>query len=266
MEHLWTGIDHPESVAWSPKGYAVCGTEGGDVLALHPGRDAPQLVAATGGSLLGIAVDGQGVIFACDPEAGSVHRVEESGNASLTAPQGTLQLPNDCIVESDGSILVTDSGDTWDAPTGSITRIHPDGTVLVLASDIPFPNGISLSDHGRSLFVVETFPPRLTVYPYRGPHAPIGPRDVVFQFENHEVPDGVCVTTGHVYVTLYRPDSVVDLYQGRRRTVAVDPLGRFLAGPSNCCVIPGDGRILVANLAGTAITVINDASGRLESS
>jgi len=37
---LASGIDHPEGIAWSPEGIAVCGTEAGDVLALDASTGA----------------------------------------------------------------------------------------------------------------------------------------------------------------------------------------------------------------------------------
>ena len=74
---------------------------------------------------------------------------------------------NDMIVNDDGIAYVGHFG--WDLfgrttrpATATLLRVLPDGAVDVVADELMFPNGIALSDDGRTLVVAEPGGSRLT--------------------------------------------------------------------------------------------------------
>jgi sugar lactone lactonase YvrE len=75
------GLDHPEDVCWSPTERAVyAGGEAGQVYRFRLGGGAVQTVATIeSGFLLGLARDGTGSVYTCDPGNGCVHRVSPDG-------------------------------------------------------------------------------------------------------------------------------------------------------------------------------------------
>src|SRR5262249_45968368 len=58
------GLDHPECVAVGPDGRLYAGGEAGQIYRLDP--EGPTLLANTGGFVLGICLDADSVIYACD--------------------------------------------------------------------------------------------------------------------------------------------------------------------------------------------------------
>ena len=58
-------LDHPEGVVWSPDGVLYAGGEAGQIYEVTLAGEARE-VATTGGSLLGLTLDGDGRIYACD--------------------------------------------------------------------------------------------------------------------------------------------------------------------------------------------------------
>lgn len=69
-------LQHPEALCWDPLTQRVyCGGEGGQIFAVTLEGTISQ-VANTGGSVLGMAVDGRGRVYACDWHRREVVRVD----------------------------------------------------------------------------------------------------------------------------------------------------------------------------------------------
>jgi len=75
---------------------------------------------------------------------------------------------NDMVVDSMGRAYVGNMG--WDVYREAQIRgadlvlVRPDGTPIVVASDLVFPNGMALAPDGSTLFVAETFASRITAF------------------------------------------------------------------------------------------------------
>ena len=92
-------LDHPEGVAWSPDGVLFAGGEAGQIYEVTLDGDVRQ-VATTSGSLLGLALDGDGRIYACDCDRCEVVRVDlRTGAAerysSLLSPIPSILVPDE---------------------------------------------------------------------------------------------------------------------------------------------------------------------------
>ncbi len=51
------GLDHPEGVAWGLDGYIYAGGEAGQLYRIDPRDPKPDIIALTGGFILGLALD-----------------------------------------------------------------------------------------------------------------------------------------------------------------------------------------------------------------
>ncbi len=256
------GIDHPEGVAWDPLGNRlVCGTESGQVLAIDPETGEQQVVADTGGFVLGLALDAHGVIYvcdmarkavlACDPGDGTVSVV------STGAPGRQIVTPNFLAFHPDGILYVSDSGSSWDAGDGLLFGIRDDNTTFV-ASEAPsaFPNGIAVDESGEFLYVVETADPGVCRLPIKEDGALGSPEDVVRM--PGTAPDGLAFAAdGSLIISCYRPDRVYRLAEDGLSILADDPQGRFLAAPTNVCYFgPQLERLAVANIGAWFISEV----------
>ena len=76
FDELADGLNHPEGVAWNPfDGLIYAGGEGGEIYAVTLDGEV-ELRGTTGGSMLGIAVDGAGRVYACDAGRGEITRMD----------------------------------------------------------------------------------------------------------------------------------------------------------------------------------------------
>src|SRR5262245_30368793 len=105
------GLDHPECVACGPDGTTWAGGEAGQIYRLSADGKHTQ-IASTGGFILGICLDGNGNIYACDLAKHAVFRVTPSGEVSVYSP-GTadrpMVTPNYPVFDAAGNLYVTDS-------------------------------------------------------------------------------------------------------------------------------------------------------------
>ena len=66
FDELADGLNHPEGVTWNPfDGLVYAGGEAGELYAVSLDGEV-EVRGTTGGSMLGIAVDGAGRVYACD--------------------------------------------------------------------------------------------------------------------------------------------------------------------------------------------------------
>ena len=76
FDELADGLNHPEGVAWNPfDGLIYAGGESGELYAVTLDGEV-ELRGSTGGSMLGIAVDGAGRVYACDAGRGEITRMD----------------------------------------------------------------------------------------------------------------------------------------------------------------------------------------------
>jgi len=140
------GLDHPEGICWCPTAQALyAGGEHGQIYRVGLTSGAVELIAQiSNGFILGLAVDGDGRIYACDIGNHRVQRVHPV-DGTITTYGSCLAYPNYPVFAVDGCLYVSDSG-SWDADAdGSIMRIDPGGyTSRLDTPPLRFPNGLAL--------------------------------------------------------------------------------------------------------------------------
>jgi gluconolactonase len=90
------GLDHPEGVAWGLDGKVYASGEAGQIYRVSLEGEVEQ-VASTGGFTLGLALDADNNVYACDMNRKQVVRVTSSGEVSAYsdgAPDEKMRVPN----------------------------------------------------------------------------------------------------------------------------------------------------------------------------
>lgn len=258
---LARGVPHPEGVVFDSTGACYTGTAVGDRNQPGPivriGTDgAVDEVAHTGGRVLGLAIDADDVLWACDARLGAVVRVDPrtGGCETILDHVGDrhLLLPNFALFDTAGRLFVSDSGTaTAGEPTASVWRLDPDGHVEVVADGLVFANGLALDDRRSRLYVVETRDDRVRCFDV-APDGSLSGRRTLAEGLAHG-PDGLALDdAGVVYVTVTRGSSIVaiDPTTEQRALVIDDPGDRVLHAPSNLAFRPGSNEVVIANLFG----------------
>ena len=83
------GLDHPEGIAWGLDGYAYAGGEAGQVYRIDIESQEVVQFADTGGFVLGMALDANHNIYACDAGNKAVVKITQGGVVSTTRPAPT---------------------------------------------------------------------------------------------------------------------------------------------------------------------------------
>jgi gluconolactonase len=256
FEELAAGLRHPEGVAWNPfDGRVYAGGEDGEIYAVTL-EGAVEEIASTGGSLLGVAVDGTGRVYACDAGKAEIVRLDpEAGSFEVYVP-GPLDTPNMLCFDDSGNLFVTCSGED-DAEAACVMRATLGGRAEVWTREPhQYPNGCCLTPQGDALIVVESRLPGIRRVPVL-PDGSAGKAEVLALLPETE-PDGVAFDAeGSLYVTLYRPDGILRLRpDGTTEWVISDPLAHTLDAPTNLAFVGETlDAVVIANVGDTYLSI-----------
>jgi sugar lactone lactonase YvrE len=110
---------------------------------------------------------------------------------------------NDMVVDARGRAYVGNMG--YDLFSGApsrraeITLVEPDGRCRNVADELDFPNGMAITDGGRTLVVAESFGHRVSAFDI-APDGGLANRRVLAELPDL-IPDGICLdTAGNVWV------------------------------------------------------------------
>lgn len=251
-------LDHPECVCTAADGTLYAGGEAGQVYRIT--QDGRQTVhGLTDGFILGIALDDDGAIHACDLKHQAVMRISPDGSVierSRGMAQRAMVIPNYGVFDTDGNLYVSDSGDYWHpSGTGCIYVIAPNGdTWQFHPGPLRFPNGLAIDPTSRWLYVVLSTACCVVRLPLDQSDAE---PEVTHRCPPGTVPDGLAFASdGSLLIGCYKPDAVLlGQTNGRVETLFEDPTGELLSRPTNVAL--HDGKAYIANLGGWHITAVD---------
>jgi gluconolactonase len=246
------GLDHPEGVTSGSDGTIYAGGEAGQIYRVDLDGSFEQ-IASTGGFVLGLCLDGDGAIYACDLAHSAVMRVDPDGTVapySGGAPDRSMAVPNFPVFDAAGNLYVSDSGG-WKEYSGCLFRIRPGGETEVIGEGLEaFPNGMALHPDGDRLYAVLSNLPGVVSLALHEDGSVGSPRTVVEL--PRTVPDGLAFDgEGNLYIACYTPDVIFRLTPGGQLAVlAEDWESVTFATPTNI-VFAGPGRetLVVASLS-----------------
>ncbi|UCH26276.1 MAG: SMP-30/gluconolactonase/LRE family protein [Trueperaceae bacterium] len=245
-------LDHPEGVTWGPDGHVYAGGEAGQIYCITLDGEVTE-VGSTGGFILGLCLDAQANVYACDLNHKAVMRITPAGEVSTYssgAPERKLAVPNYPVFDAQGNLYVSDSGD-WKGNNGCLFRIRPGGSTGVLTSELSqFPNGLALSPDGAYLYVVLSNTASV-VRAALDEDGGIGPPETVVELPK-TVPDGLAFDAlGNLYISCYTPDIVYRLSSGGDLQVVVEDWeSTLIASPTNIAFAGADlSTLVVASLS-----------------
>jgi len=166
------------------------------VLALSP-DGACETVCTVPGDPSGLGWGPDGRMLVVSMRDRRLLRVEADGSLSEVADLSAL-APfhcNDMVVDRAGRAYVGHFG--WDLHGGgaprpaSLIAVEADGRTRVAADALEFPNGVVISDDGRTLVVAETMGRRLTAFDV-APDGTLSGRRVFAAFDD-VLPDGIAL-------------------------------------------------------------------------
>ena len=253
MKHIAEGLDHPECVAWDPRGFVYAGGEAGQLYRIDTSNGTFEQVCDTRGWILGICLDGEGNAYLCDPKNRAVFVATSEGRlAKLSSgiDRWPMSLPNFPVFDSLGNLFVSDSG-VWGEATGRIYRIDPLGRTELWSKDaVHFTNGLAFDRAGEFLYVVESTLPGISRIRIAADGS-AGEREVVVEMPG-TVPDGIAIDVeGTLYIACYRPDRIYTFSPtGELSVFADDYQGTEIGAPTNVAFGDPDLKTLyVASLA-----------------
>ncbi len=252
FEPFVEGLDHPEGVACGPDGEVYAGGEAGQIYRVDLDGSFEQ-VANTGGFVLGLCLDADRNVYACDSAHHAVMRVTPAGDTTSYAsgaPDRAMWTPNYPVFDDAGNLYVSDSG-TWHGNDGCLFRVRPGGQTEVVSKELSaFPNGMALHPDGTRLYVVLSQIPGVASVALDG-DGPVGRPEPVVELPRH-VPDGLAFDEeGNLYVSCYTPDIVYRVTpEGDLAVVAADWESVTFATPTNVAFCgPARKTLVVASLS-----------------
>jgi sugar lactone lactonase YvrE len=251
-------LNHPEGVTWNPSdGRVYAGGEGGEIYAVTLEGEVTE-VARSGGSMLGLAVDGRGRVYACDAGNGEVVRWAAVGGLEVVArgPGGhELDTPNTLAFDPRGALYVTCSGEDGAPSVMRVVAGVAEAEVWVDGS-MDYPNGCAVSAAGDVLYVVDSHGQSVFAIAIEEDGSAGGPQSVASMPDTDA--DGLALDAdGALWVTLYRPDGIVRIGRdGAVQTVVDDHLARIFDAPTNLAFVgPELDRAVVANVGDRFLSI-----------
>jgi sugar lactone lactonase YvrE len=214
---------------------------------------------------LGWTPDGRLLVVAM--AARKLQRLDPDGLVDVADLSGlTNYYCNDMVVDGNGRAYIGncsfDQDESGQRVSTSIICVEPDGDAWVVAEQLLFPNGMVITDGGRTLVVGESYGQRLSAYDLNTDGSLANPR--VWADLRPNVPDGICLDAdGGIWVADPINNGVMRVVQGAGPVDWI-PTSR---GAYACALGGEDGRTLYVCTAETSNPrkTLDLLSGRIES-
>ncbi|HKM76020.1 MAG TPA: SMP-30/gluconolactonase/LRE family protein [Candidatus Bathyarchaeia archaeon] len=260
IEIIESGLDHPECVNFGPDGRLYAGGYAGQIYVMPPPKFELNQICSTNGFVLGIALDRNHNVYACDPKRHSVLKVTQNGTISTYcdhAPDGPVDWPNYGLFDSEGNFYFSDSGNIW-TPNGRLVRVKPNGQAeSLIGGNWHFPNGLALSPKEDAIFMIESTAADVLRIPINA-DGTVGQPEIYAQFQNNNLDGLTFAASGNLYVSCYYPNRIFIVTPDRNiEPLIEDTTGEILNQPTNLAFEPHGTRLFIASLAGSNICALD---------
>ncbi|WP_313673968.1 SMP-30/gluconolactonase/LRE family protein [Mycolicibacterium sp.] len=210
----------PEDVVVDADGALWTGLEDGRVVRIDPGidsADSARVVGRVNGRPLGLTVARDGRLLICVSPGGVLAMDRKTGSTRVlveTADQRTLNFCSNVVELPDGTVYFTESTAKFTVAhfegafleargDGALFRRDVDGTVTMVANNLYFANGLTLTLDGSALVFAETQARRLSKYWLTGPK--VGTVTVLAEYLP-AMPDNISTGSGGlIWVAMVTP-------------------------------------------------------------
>jgi sugar lactone lactonase YvrE len=166
VEKIATGYVFTEGPIWHPKEHHLTYSDVyGDAMYRWTPSGGAQVFRSPSEHANGNTYDHQGRLITCLHDRRLIRTNPDGSTEDLAThfDSARLNSPNDVICLPNGDLIFTDPNYGLRQPDGSIAGqeypacgLTPDGTLTLLLDSIPSPNGLALTDDGRTLYVCNT--------------------------------------------------------------------------------------------------------------
>ncbi|MEP6960465.1 MAG: SMP-30/gluconolactonase/LRE family protein [Acidobacteriota bacterium] len=165
VERVATGFQFTNGPVWTPDDSLLFSDTPTDrQFKLTPGKGAATEIGSRAGGISAATFDAKGNLYIAEPRARRVTRTDKKGKQEVIAERfegKRLNAPSDLVVRRDGNIYFTDPAfgeqqDTAELGFYGVFRVTPKGELSAIARWTTRPNGIALSENGRTLFVTDS--------------------------------------------------------------------------------------------------------------
>jgi sugar lactone lactonase YvrE len=186
LELILDGLGFPESTRWHEGRVWFCNWGAGEVLAAGS-HGEPELVARLAPQTLPFSIDWlpDGRLLVVDGPRRLLLVQEATGGLEVFADLTHIgEGPfNELVADAAGNAYVNGGG-------GGVVLVTPDGSAQEVADGVLWPNGMALTDAGRTLLVADSGATQLLAYSVADDGCLSG-RRVWAELEH--APDGICV-------------------------------------------------------------------------
>lgn len=197
LQTLLEGRAFLEGPRWHDGALWASDMHADEVIRLNSNGEAETIVSVPGQpSGLGWLPDGDLLVVSMTDRR--LLRVDSNHQTHLHADLSDhiSKRANDMVVDDKGRAYIGNFGfdfDTGEAPaTTCLLRVDPDGSVHIAAEDLAFPNGMVITQDGKTLIVAETFAAQLTAFDVASDGG-LSNRRVWASMPEGAVPDGICL-------------------------------------------------------------------------
>lgn len=162
-ERIATGFLFTEGPVWGDGVLRFSDIPGNCIYQWQPDGQVSRWRHPSGNSN-GLTRDRNGFVVACEHGNRRVSRSDAQGQPHTIVARYNgkrLNSPNDVVVRSDGVIFFTDppygiDESQREQPLNGVYAVHPDGQIVLVASDFDRPNGLAFAPDEQTLYIADS--------------------------------------------------------------------------------------------------------------